>query len=296
MSGISVLVLSLLALFPLACERGRPACDSAAAHDAGGRSANPAGDVLATVNGVPITELDVRLKIRSRGTHVRGIEPEQRGNVVETIIREELMRQRAVELGLDDDAGYREKRRPLEAQIDAFDRKELAGILLQNEIAAKTEVSTDEVRRYFESDGARIRTELHVWQILQRTEAAIDQAQREIIQGASFEEVARKQFPELPDAVPRPWDLGYLKWKQVPEAWRDAVYDMKPGDVSDVIAGPGGRFWLIKLIARREDPEATLDRLAPVIVEILKEEKAEALRVATETELREAAHVTYVER
>lgn len=72
-----------------------------------------------------------------------------------------------MELGLDANPRYQEKLRRIEAQINAFKRKELSE-LFWREIAARASVSEAEAKEYFAENAARIRTELHVWQILLR--------------------------------------------------------------------------------------------------------------------------------
>ena len=142
-------------------------------------------------------------------------------------------------------------------------------------------------------NAARIRTEFHVWQILGRKEGLIDRSLKELEQGKSFEEVARRLFPKLPKSAGTPWDLGYLRWKQVPKAWQSVIYDLNKGDVSDVIRGPNNRFWIIKLIDKRENPEMTFENIKPTIMEVLKNAKIEKLRKQVEEDLRANANIVH---
>ena len=251
-----------------------------------------AKDVLATVNGTPIGEADVRFALRGRG-HDKEVPPEHRKNVLEVIIQRELIHQEAVELGLDANPNYQEKLRRMEAQINAFKRKELSD-LFWRELARGVEISEAEAKQHFTEHAARIRTELHVWQILRRKEDLIEQALNDIENGTSFEEVAGRRFPKLPKTAGVPWDLGYLRWKQVPKPWRSVVYDLKKGEVSGVIRGPNSRFWIIKLIDRRENPDITFESSRLTILEVLKNAKIEQLREKTERDLRAKASIVYL--
>ncbi len=287
---VRLLALSALALGAAhACAQDDPT--SAAERAAGSRAQPPESteDVLATVNGTPIGEADVRFALRSGG-HDKEVPPEHRENILKVIIRRELIRQRAVALGLDANPRYQEKLRRMEARINAFKRKELSE-LFWREIAGRAVISEAEAKTYFAENAARIRTELHVWQILRRKEGLIEQALNDLEQGTSFEEVARRQFPKLPKTAGEPWDLGYLRWKQVPEAWRNVVYDLKKGEVSGVIRGPNNRFWLVKLIDKRENPDITFESIQPMITEVLKNAKIEELRDKTDRELRAQASI-----
>jgi len=247
--------------------------------------------ILATVNGVPIDEADIRFALSNRG-HDTGLPEEHTRNVLEVIIGRELIRQSAVALGLDTNPGYQEKLRRMEAQINAFRREELSK-LFWRDVARRTEISETEAKDYFAENAARIRTELHVWQILSREETSIQQARNTLDQGTSFEEAAAGRFPKLPKTTRAPWDLGYLRWKQVPEPWRDVAYNLKEGEVSGAIRGPNNRFWIIKLIDKRENPDITFESIRPTIMEVLKNVKIEKLRKQIEGDLRAKANIVY---
>lgn len=265
------------------------------ASQAAGTRAQPSAhtkDVLATVNGTPIGEVDVRFALSSGG-HKEHIPSEHRKNVLEVIIRRELIRQRAVALGLDANARYQEKLRRMEAQINAFKRKELSELFWRR-IAGRAVVSEAGAERYFAGNAARIRTELHVWQILRRKKGLIDQDLIDLKHGTSFEDVAGRQFPKLPKTAGAPWNLGYLRWQQVPKAWRSVVYGLKKGEVSGVIRGPNNRFWIIKLIDKRENPDITFESIQPTVMEVLKNAKIEELRAQTERDLRAKASIVYL--
>ncbi|MGB2986410.1 MAG: hypothetical protein WBE26_11050 [Phycisphaerae bacterium] len=229
-----LLLLPIAAAFgpALACGQNQSTSTTNQAAGTPAQPPNSARDVLAMVNGTPISEADVRFALSS-GAHNKEVPPGYRKNVLEVIIRRELIHQRAVGLGLDANASYQEKLHRMEAQINAFKREELSD-LFWREIAGRAVISEAEAEKYFVENAARIRSELHVWQILRRKESLIGQVMIALEQGTSFEEIAGRQFPKLPKTAGAPWDLGYLKWKQVPKAWRNVVYDLKKGEVSGV--------------------------------------------------------------
>lgn len=289
------LVANSLFGLALSCDRGgsKPASE---AH-AGPSVPLPEGgsDILATVNGVPISERDVRYR-SATGRHKTQMTPQGRRNVLETVIREELFRQRAVELGLDGDPRYQQGLRELEARVNAFARAELSRLFIQRETKKSAVVSEEDARKYFVENESRIKTELHLWQILKKgRKHAVEQALQEIRNGTPFEQVAAAQFPALPKAAGSPWDLGYLRWQQVPAAWRDVVYDLKEGEMSEVIRGAGERFWIVKLIDRRENPQVTFESVRPTIIEVLRSEAAATVRERAEGELRNRAKIVYHE-
>ena len=252
--------------------------------------------VIATVNGKPITDMDLLLNSRKAGGHQAAGTDADTKKVLEDIILQELASQRAINLGLDADPAYQEELRRMEAQVNAIKRKRLSEVFFQRELIQKTRVSDAEARQYFAEYTVRLRTEIKVWQILRRNENQIEQAKNDLAQGMPFEDVAAKQFPNLPPTVKKPWEMGYLRWNQVPKAWQNVVYDLQVGQTSDIIRGPNNRFWIIKLIDTRENTEVTFEQIKPMIIDVLKNEKARQLREEIIRELRDKARIVYVEQ
>ncbi len=270
----------------LACRQG-PSAGTPAPGAATGRE--PIG-VLALVNGVPVTEADVHAEIHSK-TSVGELGPEQKKILLDRVIGKELVAQKAAELDLGD-VQYREELARRMADVNEWKRQALADAYFRHEAAQQPQVTDEEARRYFDENAAAIRTETHVLQILARDEAQIAQVRQELASGASFEDVARKRFPDLP-AGKTPWDLGYLKWKQIPDAWRNVLQTLKPGDTSEVVRGSGGRFWILRLLDRREDAALDFDAVKPVIVEDLRNARVEQARARAADELRKTARIEY---
>jgi hypothetical protein len=232
-------------------------------------------DGVATVNGVAITELDLAYKLKS-DMHVAELPPEHRKNILETVIRDELVLQRGIELGLDGDPGYREAVQKMEAQLAALKRQKMADLWFRHEIAAKVTVSDEEARRYFAAHEERIRTELHVRQILKRGREQIDATKQQLDAGQPFEALS--------------FDLGWMKWSQVPPEWAGFIYTMQPGQVTPILSGPRERFWIVRLEGTRRS-EITFEEARPILLEVLRGEKIAAARAAADQTLRARARI-----
>jgi peptidyl-prolyl cis-trans isomerase C len=281
----------LAALFVLAagCAEGaRPTAEAGVCESA--RPPAAPKDLLVTVNGAPIGAAEIEAKLKA-DSHESEVTPERTKNVLEGLIRQELMYQRAVELGLTSDAKYQEAVRQMEAQLHALKRKELSEVFLRQEVEKKAAVTDEDARKYFDQNAARLRTELHVLQILARTEAAIDKVHEELGKGDSFEDVAARRFPGMTGA--KPWDLGYLNWQKVPEAWRGVVYGMKAGDVSVVIRGAKDRYWVLKVVDKRENADVSFDKVRDGIVVEMKRAKSDEVRDKLEADLRAKAKIVF---
>ena len=273
-------------------EASRPTSPPPAANTTPQPASAPAGKWVAKVNNVEINELDVQLESGNYG-HSPDAPPESPQQVLDRIIREELAAQKAIEAGLDADPTYQEKIKRIEAQRNQVRRRALSELYLDRTFMKETEISDAEIQRYFEANVAWIRTEANLWQILMRDEAKIAEARQDLDNGASFEEVAKKYLRIPPTMESHPWELGYLKSSQMPDAWRSAVQSLEIGAISPVITGPNHRFWILKLVDRRENPEVTLESIKPILIEKMKGERRATFQAEQEKKLRETAKILY---
>lgn len=262
-------------------------CALAACTQSGSRSSSAAA---VTVNGVAFTEDEVQLALKPSGHGSEASPQERRKAVIAALVHEELRRQKAQELGLEPEGAAADELARLEAVLDAARRRALAEAFARN-LAKKAEPSEQEVRRFFDANAALLRNEFLLSQIFLRDEAQITRAEQELKAGAPFEEVARRQYPNLPEGVGLPWELGPLSWKQLPDQWRPVLQRLEAGQSSSLIRGPGNRFWIIKLLERRVKSDLSFEALRPVIVEDLKRARLEQLAQQADLELRKAARI-----
>ena len=250
------------------------------------------GKILATVNGVPITEEDVNQSAR-KVVHGEKLNPEATQNILQGLVRNELIYQQSLELGLDNNTEYRRKLNEIEAQLRAFQRQEVSD-LHRIYINSKAVVTDSEAREYFEKNSKRIQTRFHVLQIYYKgEEARIAEDDKELKSGKSFEKVASRRFPNLPKGMQAPWDLGYLNWAQIPAPWQGVIDRLEPGQVSEIIKGPGERFWVIKLVDTSVDPKITFDTEKGKIVEILRKQKADELSETMLSQMRAKSKIIF---
>lgn len=250
------------------------------------------GKVLATVNGVPITEYDLK-QLSRRVVHGEQVKPESSPVALETLVRNELVYQQALELGLDMNPEYRKKLNDIEAQVREFQRQQMEA-LFRDYVRSKAAVADSEAQDYFNRNSGKLQTTFHIWQIYYKGgEAEIVKAHKDIKSGIPFEKVAARRFPGLPRNMKAPWDLGYLHWSQIPPSWQDAIARLEPGQVSDIIKGPGERFWVIKLVGKTADPKITFATEKERIVEFLKARKADELQASMLARMRSKSKIAF---
>ena len=248
--------------------------------------------ILATVNGVPITEEDVNRSLK-RVAHGEKVPPEAAKNILETLVRNELVYQQSLELGLDKDPEYRRKLYEAEAKLRDYKKQEISA-LYREHVKNKAVVTDSDAREYFEKNSKRIQTKVHIGQIFYRgQEARIAEDQKELNSGKPFEKVAAKRFPDLPKGMKAPWDLGSLYWFQIPESWQVSIDRLKPGQTSEILRGPNEAFWLIKLVDASVDPKITFATEKERIVEILRKKKTDELSETMLSQMRKKSTITF---
>jgi hypothetical protein len=240
----AAVVLSLV-LAPCAC-----------AKKAGEREAGP---VLATVNGAPITADDLSVKLGGHDLPDPGIKE----GALDALIAEELMFQKAVQLGFDKDAKFQERVRAMEAKVAAYKRAEMGRRVRDTQIASRLTVTDQDVRDAYARRAEDVRTDLHLG-VLQFADAAkAGEALARIRSGTPFEAIAAEQLSDAPPGLAGSWDQGFQHWDQIPEALEGA-YRVKKGEVA-VLGGGSARAYLVKVIDARENPAAGLESMKAAI-------------------------------
>jgi hypothetical protein len=133
-------ILNWLTLVTLA-SLGQGCKPSAAPDSARPPAVGSPGEVLATVNGATLTRDDLRHWLaRNKQDPERALTPEMTGTAIQPIIRQEVLAQKALQLGLDRDPKYQRALQELEAQLSAFRRAELTRLFLKQQLVAVAEV------------------------------------------------------------------------------------------------------------------------------------------------------------
>ena len=209
--------------------------------------------ILATVNGVAITGDDV---VQRMGGHERLLNTPMKDRVLEDIITDEVLYQKGVRLGLDKDAKYRGMVRMMELKIAEFKRAEIARRVRDTQVAAKVNVSEQEVKDYYDKHAEEIGTDLHLGLLHFDSAAEANDAVTRIRTGTSFEKIAVGKFSHLPKGGKQTWDMGFMHWNQISPDLQGVVYGLKKGEVSEVLdRSPNGSF-LIKVIDRKKNAGA----------------------------------------
>lgn len=235
-----------------------PGCDS------GEMPAGGAAQVLAEVNGAPITRKDLRTAMLiKKGSPL----PAGSGEAVKKALVEELVERRLILQRFRETGGYVE-----EARVRAFVQMisdqygspgEMEKILIEEEIDpakwrnsiretleidhvvemevySKIKLTEDEGLKYYQDHRERYRVGRR-WRVRQIVVGSEEEARRlraRIIDGAPFALLARRV--SIGPERERGGDLGLFSSGQLPESVEPVIKTLKKGDISRVVQTPSG--------------------------------------------------------
>jgi len=87
------------------------------------------------------------------------------------------------------------------------------------------------------------------------------------------------------------WDMGFMHWAQIPTILQEPLKTLKDGQVSGIIKGPAGRYWILKVIARQEDEGGTFDNYKKTVMQAMKRTKMDKRRTEVLEGLRKDAKI-----
>ena len=231
----------------------------------------PPVKIIAKVNGAPITEDDLRLSIRT----ANGMAPEgEKVRALDDVIQAELFYQEGLRLGLDKDPGYQKEVAKFEKQLANMKRAEITRRLYNTQIASRVEVTHQEAQEYYNKNIDQITTELHLGMLKFSNKEEAEEALKRVRSGASFKEVAAANAPkDVPAGQRPPWDMGFVSWAQIPIDFVEAVYRLKPGEVSDVVSSKRTGFHIFTLLESRKNSNVDFNSISGLIMVRLRDKK-----------------------
>lgn len=261
-------------------------CDKSA-DDLAGEDVLDEDKVLVRINGRPITEYDLTYWLR--GAHGQEITPEMKENTLERLVDGELVYQKGRELGLHRNESYRKEIRKLALQLRATQRAEMMQRVYNQEVVGTIEVSPEEVRQYFEDNRGRLERRLHLGTLRFHTVAEARAALERARAGESFEDLAGLSQDSQ-------WETGLLPWSKIPLEWHDEVYQLEPGQVSDVFEGERTGIRLFKLLDSEKADSVEFKSVQNSIMNRLQDARARDAFKKYLADLREAAHIERQDR
>jgi peptidyl-prolyl cis-trans isomerase C len=255
-----------------------------------GCNQKPGHKVLAQVNGQVLTAADVSFRLED----AHGKTPQYGKKSINDIINQELLFQQGVRLGLDQDPGYRRQLAKLNQMPRGAKRLEMARRVFSTQIAPMAEVGYQDGKEYYQKNAERIGTELHLNLVRFEQKAQAEEALKKLRAGVDFASVAKPVLPGTTGKGKQPWDLGFVKWEQVPVDFADAIYRLNPGEVSEVLGSQATGFQVVKLLEKRKISRPSYEKISAGVINRLRDLKLiTAYNQYLETLRKEAKIVTF---
>jgi len=182
-----------------------------------------AGDVVATVNGKPITQFTLNQEV-AQLTQRSGVSSLPESQVLGELISRELLRQEAESNGID-------KNPTLSMQLDDVSRTLVSQAEAQSYMNTLA-ISEDEVKQEYSQQLNNLKQiQIRARHILVDNEALARDIISKAVKGDKFDELASK-YSKDPSSKSRGGELGWFNPKQVLPAFSNAVSSLKDGEMT----------------------------------------------------------------
>ena len=239
-------------------------------------------EVIATVNGIKITQGDLASARAEVGAEIASIPVEARTRVlVEYLVENQLMAEAAEKDKLATGPVF-------EDRIKYYRRRALRDLYFDKHVRGT--VTEADAKKLYDTQVASIKpeVELRARHILVKTEAEARDVIEKVHRGEDFAELA-KTTSTGPSKM-QGGDLGYFTKGQMVKEFEEAAFALKPGDVSEPVKTQFG-WHVIKIEDKREKGAPPFDSVKDRIMAALVQQKTQE----TIKNLRDKAKVEYVD-
>ncbi|GEM_PF-605948 len=217
-------------------------------------------DILAVVNGEPVTEEDLKysLEIAHRREDLSSAGTLNLSQFIQKLVDDRLIIQEAYRMGMEE---YPEVQKALQAYI----LRESVVRLYNDEITRKVNVSEEDIRNYYKKNYERFSLGIIELSSEENAQEIVGQLKK----GADFRELAQKYSTH-----PSQKDRGevILKRNFLLPPVEKAVSNLKPDEFSDVIKIKN-KYYIVKLISREEAPDEELKNVRANIERVIRKQK-----------------------
>jgi peptidyl-prolyl cis-trans isomerase C len=163
------------------------------------------------------------------------------------VINREVLYQEAKQKGLD-------KNKEIEMKVEDFKRAMVIDVLLEQVLKGKSEVSDNEIQKYYQENRDRFTEplEIKIRHIVVNSESTLKEVMERLAKGETFEKIA--SLYNLDKSRENGGNLGYIRRGQLAPTFaqfEEAAFSLrKKGEISEVVKTPFG-YHLIQLLETR---------------------------------------------
>lgn len=216
------------------------------------------GDIVATVNGTPITVAMMETKIEKLPQYYQTFAVEHKNEIVNEMIVEELLYNEAKKRKLDRDPDIKNL-------INDATKKILISMIVEEQVKKSAPVSEDDVKAYYENNKEKyvVPEMIKASHILTSTQEEAEKAKGELDRGAEFAAVAQEYSKDL--TKDRGGDLGYFSKGQMIPEFEKTAFGLNIGQTSGIIKTRFG-YHIIKLTDRKPAVYQSFDDVKDTIM------------------------------
>jgi parvulin-like peptidyl-prolyl isomerase len=253
----------------------------------GSGAAEPEGArVVARVNEADITYADLKLRVEVMEQERGPMSTDRYGDILRALVREEILAQAADREGL-------EKEPTMRRRVELARRQVLIEELLRRRVAAKSQLSDEELRKAYEENKPLFTTEgVAVSHILVKTEAEAQEIRKVLVEGKPFAEIAKAASLDAGSAESG-GDLGVVSQGQTEPEFETAAFALKAGELSEPVKTQYG-YHILKGGVHSTTLQP-FEEAKPKLQEMLGRQRQRDALMATMTELEKQSRVEIFE-
>lgn len=236
-------------------------------------------DVVATLNGQPITEADLALAEAELDPQFNQLpEDQRRAAALSAVIDVRLFAAEAEKQKIDQDADFQHR-------LEFLRQRALHSAFIDQNVVQP--ITDDDVHKRYDAEVAKITPpeEVHARHILVDTEEEAKAIIEQLNAGGDFAEIAKEKSKD--GAAANGGDLGYFtKGRMVPE-FETAAFAMESGSYSKEPIKTQFGWHVLKVDDKRQQPAPTLEQVSDEVRSVIVREKY----VATLKDIRGKADV-----
>jgi peptidyl-prolyl cis-trans isomerase C len=242
---------------------GAPAAPAAAKHTAASTEAT-----VATVNGTPITRTVFEFYVKTTtGKNLSDLPPEARTQLLDNLIRGELLSQQASKDGLD-------KTQDVASQLTLM-RVQVLGEAAASSYLKDKPPTDEQVHSEYDSQVAMIpKTQYHARHILVASQEDAQQIIDQLKGGASFEELAKSKSTD--STKDQGGDLGWFAANTMVAPFATAVMGLKKGEITQTPVQTPYGWHVIQLLDSREESPPPFDSVKQRVQQLVQQKKVRA--------------------
>jgi peptidyl-prolyl cis-trans isomerase C len=214
----------------------------------------PAPKVVATVDGQPITDVDVALAARDLTNELGQVPQEQRpAMALQALIDIKLFAKAAEAAGID-------KQEDVQRRLELLRARQLRNEYLISKVGA--EVNPDTIKKRYDEEMAKFvpGDEVHVEHILVKTEDEAKAIIADLDKGGDFAAIAKEKSLD-PGSGQAGGDLGFIGRGKTVKPFEDAAFALEPGKYTEVPVKSDFGWHVIKLDEKRKEPTPKLEEV-----------------------------------